>query len=357
MDEAEIAQFHACRAGRCRGCIGCRAADHGKPVLGKAVERGKRGLAGRAVVPDGRQHSERIEEGRRQQQYEQAFRQRQLAAPGAEADLAQKMKADIGRGHRNAERGKQLEHSGCQEGDFQHRHGAPPQVFGAIPQAARDLLNGIEGADGLQPAQPVEQEGVERSHVGKVLFARRLRAPADQRHEDGDQGRCDQKHQRRDPGIGKYHRQYGERHHARLEARGLEAGKIGHDMFGLLCKNAGGFARGGPTGIERRTSREGGDRDGALSREDFSGLSIGHAVACPLQESLGKAERQHGGSQRPDLGNAIARRHPSDAIGKAGGLRQPHQFGKGGEPGGKLQRAGFRRARFLSGRLRRRASR
>ncbi len=74
-----------------------------------ALKSFQSGLPGGAVVPGRRQIAQRLEEGRCEQQDEQALRQREFLSPRTEIQLAKEMEADIDGDQRHAERSEQFQ--------------------------------------------------------------------------------------------------------------------------------------------------------------------------------------------------------------------------------------------------------
>ncbi|SPU67225.1 Uncharacterised protein [Brucella neotomae] len=151
------------------------------------------------VMPDCGKIAQRLKKGRRKKKNKQPLTKRQLVAPGAELQRAEQMETDIDRHHCHAKRRKKLQHSRGKKGDPQHRHGFCTQGFSVFAQAFCRHVNGVEGADRGEPAQPVEQKAIHAAKRHKLFFACSLRAPANQRHENRDQRRGDQQDERRHP--------------------------------------------------------------------------------------------------------------------------------------------------------------
>ncbi|MDT4836038.1 hypothetical protein FQZ97_697210 [compost metagenome] len=311
-------------AGRCARDRDARAGQRQRAAL-QVVERLQRRLAGRAVVPDRRQLAQRLEEGRRQQQHEQAFAQAELLAPGAEAERAQQVETDVDRDQRHAQRGEQLQHGRRQERDAQHRHRALAQRLGGGTEPVGRGIDRVERAQRGQAAQAVEQEGVHAAHLDHLRLAGRLGAPADDGHEDRDQRRRHQQHQRRGPREPGHRREQEERHHRRAPACGLVAHEVRHQRLGLFGEHAGRKARGRAFAVQRRTGRQCGCGLRAQGRQLRPRAPEGAAHAPGFAARAQQAE-QEDAHRRPQHGrHALAAGQALHRHRQQRRLRQPSE--------------------------------
>ncbi len=138
MGEAHPLQLHIRRAG---GGAGNRHLRHGprqrQAIRADLLQGGKGGLARGTVMPDSGQIAHGLEEGRRENENEEAATKGEVRAPAPEIQRPQQVEAHIDGHHRHPQRREQLQHGGGQESDAQHRHGAVLQGFGAGAQAER----------------------------------------------------------------------------------------------------------------------------------------------------------------------------------------------------------------------------
>ena len=266
-----------------------------------------------AVVPRRREFAQRLEKGRRQQQDEQPRCQIERRAPTAERQLSEQVEADIHRNQRHAERREELQHRRGQEGQPHHAESLARVLRTVAMQRPRGRRPGAEGAQRGHAAQAVEQKGVEFAELDHLRLGQRLRAPADQRHEQRNQRRRHQQHQRREPRLprhrAKNHRQYK----PHLPLCGAIARAPRHQHFGLLAKHAGHRACRRTIAVERRLPRQ----RGAQSRTQRR-----HLLPCRLRDAP-RAPRFEHAPQQPQRHDP--RRRPRRAHHPLTGLPPRHR--------------------------------
>ncbi len=312
-----------------RGLAGVERARQRHAGVAMSLEPRQRRFAGGAVVPDGGELAQRLEEGRREHQDEESFAQREALSPGADAaQRAQQVEADVDRDQRHAQRREQLERGRGQEGDPQHAHGALAQRFGTVAQPSRGQCHRAVRADRRQAAQPIEQEGVHPAEFDEMRLAGGLRAPADEGHEQRDQRHRADQDQRRGPGLAAHGQRDQRRHQHRAVPRPAMPAQPGHERLGLLGEQRGDLARRGAVAVQRGAAGEGGDGLGAQGRQRLSRAAMHLTGAPDVQRAAQHAQREQSERRTGDVPQAAAVGQALHGQRDQGGLRDPEQGGE-----------------------------
>ena len=273
-------------------------------VPGQSLQGVHGGHAGCPVMPDRSQFPLRFEERGRQQQDEKPFAQRESAAPGAEFQIAQQMKAHIGRHHGHAQRREQLQHCRRQERNAQHLHRALAQVFGTGTQPTGRGLHAAQCTQRGQPPQPVQQEGVHAAHLQPLRLAGCPGTPAHQHHEQRNERGCRDQHGRSGPAVPRHGQQDHQGHQAHTPHGTVVARQPWQDGFGLFRQHAGCRAGMQAGTIQRRTRRQRGDGPFPPETQAFT-CRLEHPGAAPgIQPGTQQAGHDDAGCRPHHTGQA-----------------------------------------------------
>jgi hypothetical protein len=161
-----------------------------------------RGAGRQAGMVLGAESAQGQVEFRRQQQDEKAALEGHIAGEQAETDED---------GHQgNADGGQEFEHQGREKSHAQHRDGGLPVLVGDPGDDARLPAAGAEGPDGGQALQAVQKTRAKGGQPAPLALVELFGLPADEHHEQGNEGRRAEQDQPAGQAEGKDKGQYGQ---------------------------------------------------------------------------------------------------------------------------------------------------
>ncbi len=317
-----------------------RSHGRGLRVVGQRLQAGHGRLGGLSVVIGGGQAPHRRIDLWRQRQQEEGARQAELLGRG-EGQQLQQVEAAIDGDQGHGQRREEFQHGRGQEGDLQHAAGAPGQVVGGAGDHRRLLRLGLEGEDGGQGADSVEEEAGQSLQRLELTSALGPRRHAGQGHAD-DEGQ-----QGEDQNAGREGADHGgdgdqqQRRHARRQTGGQKARHMAVQRLDALVGRGHGFGVGQPTGegaVQDLTTQIALDRPGR-PRADHGGALGQHAahqqradrqqharrrLADPLgQGADGQSQSSREADRRNRIGDHQAAGQGHDAFARRQGRLQP----------------------------------